>query len=83
MTDTPVSADASERALSHRAVCDMLDVCRQTFWKIRRTDPNFPKPRLLAPSGERFLASEIAAYLRSLPVAGNQAPAKRTREGKP
>lgn len=51
--------------LSPAAVAAKLCLHRATLYKLRDTDPTFPKPIFIMPSKPRFVGSEIEAWAQS------------------
>jgi prophage regulatory protein len=39
-----------------------LGTCRQTIWRLVKSDPTFPKPIRLTPGCTRWLLSEVEAW---------------------
>jgi predicted DNA-binding transcriptional regulator AlpA len=60
---------AKERFLKNREVAFLLGCDRKTVYRRQRADPDFPKPRELAPGLYRYLYSETIAYILSRPIA--------------
>lgn len=59
-----------EKLIRKAEVARALGVSVTTLWRMRGTDPMFPKARQVTRGGVvGFLESEIAAYLRSRPEA--------------
>lgn len=55
----------SRHRLRQNDLCDLLGCSRQTLWRIRRTNPDFPRPSLIGARIAVWDSAEIDAWLES------------------
>lgn len=55
----------TKRALGIAALCAKLNFGRTTVWRRLKDDPTFPRPVVLGGNSQRWLESEIDAYLEA------------------
>ncbi len=60
----PTKRQREKIALSLQEVCDIAGLSKPTLWRIRRTDPTFPKPVLLS-KNPKIMKEDFLQWMRS------------------
>lgn len=58
-----------ERLVSLGDLSKWLNLDRSTIWRIRRSDPTFPRPIMITGRTPRFRASELTAWQETRTIA--------------
>lgn len=53
-------------------IAERLGTCRQTPWRLVKSDPTFPKPIRLSPGCTRWLLSELETWEASKRIAAKK-----------
>lgn len=63
---TMISEDTIEQIARPKRAMELLGVARTTFYRMQKTDPNFPKPIKLSVRNSGYLITEIQDYIKQL-----------------
>lgn len=49
--------------MSVSEVCNLLNVCRTTLWKLSKTNPNFPNPIQITAKRKAYRKADIERFI--------------------